>query len=139
MDLFLQRILLFVCLAVCLCLILHGSRVGVDHAPADVDRVHNSDSGSDRIGRHLHSRDRALNGAIDADALDADALEQAKVQLRALLSLIYRRYEFDTPEGYQLFMASNNLNAQAWEVLRLKFSLKILADPSPPPSPDTPS
>mmetsp|Transcript_8887 Transcript_8887/g.19982 ORF Transcript_8887/g.19982 Transcript_8887/m.19982 type:complete len:329 (-) Transcript_8887:46-1032(-) len=59
--------------------------------------------------------------------LETSDYEGSIVLLKQLLSLIYNRYEFNRPEGYQLFMATNNIAASSWDLLKTKFATKILS------------
>lgn len=55
-------------------------------------------------------------------------LAEARSQLQDLLSLIYNRYELSAPEGpgRQFLLTANNMEAEAWDLLKYKFSLRLL-------------
>lgn len=77
---------------------------------------------------------RILSDNIDDNTLDPikgnsiSSYHKVKAKLEKLLSLIYNRYEMNQPYGYQLFMASNNINSHSWEIIKMKFAVKMLSE-----------
>lgn len=52
--------------------------------------------------------------------------DEAKTKSEDLLNLIYNRYEMNTKVGAQFFLASNNIGAVTWNILKYKFLEKIV-------------
>ena len=53
-------------------------------------------------------------------------LSEAKQKLQELLSLIRNRYELSGPIGPQFFLTANNMDSDAWDVLKYKFAVRML-------------
>lgn len=56
-----------------------------------------------------------------------DNLHDAKLRVEEVLSLIFRRYELDSPQGSKLFATSNNLDEKTWNILKWTLASKIAA------------
>ena len=53
-------------------------------------------------------------------------LDLAKEKLQSVLSLIRNRYELSGPIGSQFMLTANNMEAEAWDLLKYKFALRLL-------------
>ena len=77
----------------------------------------------------------STNGSVDEKTED-DGVEvssfrdwkRAQELLKKRLSLIYNRYEFyeTNSAGHNMFLTSNNIDKESFEILKLKFASKIL-------------
>ena len=57
-------------------------------------------------------------------------IQQAKAHLHSILNIIHQRYVFDDPYYMQLLYVSINIKEQSWDIVKLKFLLKILQEES---------
>jgi hypothetical protein len=53
-------------------------------------------------------------------------LTEARHRVERLISLIYRRYEMHTHQGSNLFLASNNINAKTWNIIKWTIASRML-------------
>lgn len=87
------------------------------HVPGRIQNVEDSPIALEQHGRRL----------ANAPAATAN-LAKAKEQCEEVLSLIYNRYELGGSIGQNFLLATQNMESEAWEILKHKFAIRMLQD-----------
>ena len=65
-------------------------------------------------------------GLMLLSLIQSRELEQAKIELQTMLNIIHQRFSLDDPYYAQLMHVAINIKDASWDIVKLKFLLKIL-------------